>query len=63
MPLSEREKNHATGSVFSPGCFRPFFREKNSSSKPINMGSSFEDLDAKNPTVKAVRDLDARFKR
>ena len=40
-----------------------FFVKKESSSKPINMGSSFEDLDARNPTVKMVRDLDAQFKR
>lgn len=33
------------------------------SSKPINMGSSFEDLDARNPTVKTVQNLDAWFKR
>ena len=32
-------------------------------SKPINMGSSFKDLDAKNLIVKMVRDLDAQFKR
>ena len=58
MPLSEREKTRAPGSVFSSGFFM-----KKSSSKPINMGSSFEDLDTRNPTAKAVRDLDARFKR
>ena len=57
VPLSEREKNHAPGLVFSA-----FFLKK-SSSKPINMGSSFEDLDTGNPMVKTVRDLDARFKR
>ena len=39
-----------------------FLCEK-SSSKPINMVSNFEDLDARNPTVKTVRDLDARLKR
>ena len=63
MPLSEREKNRAPGSVFSPDFFRPVFSVKKSSSKPINMGSSFEDLDARNPMVKTVQDLDARFKR
>ena len=52
------EKNRAPGSFF-----RPFFFIKKSSSKPINMGSSFEDLDARNPMVKTVEDLDARFKR
>ena len=31
--------------------------------KPINMGYNFKDLDARNPTVKMVPDLDARFKR
>ena len=56
--LSKRKKTCAPGSVFSSG----FFCEK-SSSKPINIGSSFEDLDARNPTVKVVRDLDARFER
>ena len=58
MHFSEKEKNRAPGSIFSSG----FFHEK-SSSKSINMGSSFEDLDARNPTVKTVQDLDARFKR
>ena len=33
-----------------------FFHEK-SLSKPINIGSSIDDLDARNPTMKAVRDL------
>lgn len=37
------------------------FFVKKSLSKPINMGSSLEDLDARNPTVKMVQDLDARF--
>ena len=53
--------------VFPVQFFRQFFSSgffvKKSSSKLINMGSSFEDLDARNPTVQAVRDLDARFKR
>ena len=56
--LSKREKPRALGSVFSSGFFVNFFL-----SKPINMGSSFKDLDAKNPTMKTVRDLDTRFKR
>jgi hypothetical protein len=43
--------------------FRPVFSWKKNSSKPINKGSNFEDLDARNLTVKAVRDLDARFER
>ena len=50
------------GSVFS-SVFSSGFFVKKSSSKPINMGSSFEELDARNPTAKAVRDLDARVKR
>ena len=54
MPLSEREKTRAPGSGFFV---------KKSSLKSINMRSSFEDLDARNPTVKAVRDLDAQFER
>ena len=70
MPFSERKKNRVPGLVFSSGFFVRFFRlvfssgffVKKSSSKPINMGSSFEDLDARNPTAKAVRDLDTRFK-
>ena len=63
VPLSEREKNPCSRFGFFVGFFVRFFREKKSSSKPINMGSSFEDLDARNPMVKTVRDLDARFKR
>ena len=42
--------------------FRPVFLKKNSS-KSINMGSSFENLDARNQTVKMVQDWKARFKR
>ena len=42
--------------------FCSIFLWKNSS-KSINIGSSFEDLDARNPTAKAVGDLDTRFKR
>ena len=38
-------------------------QKKKSLSKPINMGYSFEDLDARNPMVKIVQYLDARFKR
>jgi len=57
VPLSEREKT-----VLPVWFFRPFFLRK-SSSKPINMKSSFEDLDAGNLTVKTLRDLYARLKR
>ena len=32
--------------------------QKKSLSKPINMGSSFEDLDARSSKVKTVRNLD-----
>ena len=34
---------------------------KKSFSKPINMGSSFEDLDARISNMKTVRNLDQRF--
>ena len=37
------------------------FGSKKISSKHINMGSSFEDLDAKSPTVKTDRKSDKRF--
>ena len=37
--------------------------QKKSLSKPINMGSSFEDLDAMSLKVKTVRNLDKRFSR
>ena len=56
VPLSEREKP-----VLPVRFFHLIFFVKKSSSKPINMGSNSEDLDERNPTVKAVRDLDARF--
>ena len=36
---------------------------KKSLSKPINMGSSFEDLGASNSKVKTVRNLDKQFSR
>ena len=36
---------------------------KKSSSKPIDMGSSFKDLDARSSKVKTVRNLDKRFSR
>ena len=58
VPLSEREKTRAPGPVFSSDFF-----VKKSSSKPINMEYSLKDLDARNPTMKAVRDLDTRFER
>ena len=61
VPFSERGKNPCFRFGFFVGFFVWFFLKK-SSSKPINMGSSFEDLDARNPTAKVVRDLDARFK-
>ena len=35
--------------------------QKKSLSQPINMGSSFKDLDAKSSKVKMVRNLDQRF--
>ena len=35
--------------------------QKKSFSKPINMGSSFEDLDARISNMKTVRNLDQRF--
>lgn len=38
----------------------PVFLKK-TSSKPINMGSTFEDLDAKNATMKMVHDSDAHL--
>ena len=37
--------------------------QKKSSSKPIDMGSSFEDLDARSSKVKTVRNLNKRFSR
>lgn len=49
-----------TCSLFS--FYRPIFFVKKSSLKSINIGSSSENLDARNPTVKIVRDLDARLK-
>jgi hypothetical protein len=42
VPLSEREKM----------CSRPVFFMKKISSKSINMGSNFEDLDVSNPAMK-----------
>lgn len=54
VPLSKREKTHAPGSVFSSGFFCPVFFVKKSLSKPINIGSSFEDLDAMNPMMKMI---------
>ena len=36
---------------------------KKSLSKPINMGSTFVDLDATNPSLKTDRDLEARFEK
>ena len=58
VPLSKREKK----SVLRVRFFHTVLFMKKSSSKPINMGSNFEDLDARNPTVKAVQDLDARIR-
>ena len=49
VPLSEREKP-----VLPVRFFRPIFFIKKNSSKPINMGSSLEDLNARNQIVKAV---------
>ena len=51
-----------------PYCYRMYklYRTrctKKGLSKPINMGSSFEDLDARNSKVKMVRNLDKRFSR
>ena len=40
-----------------------FFFVKKCSSKPINMGSIFKDIDAKNPTAKTVWDLHVWLKR
>ena len=37
--------------------------QKKSSSKHINMGSSFEDLDETSTAMKTDRDLDSRFAR
>ena len=56
--LFRKGKNHAPGSVFSS----VIFHEKKFV-KTYQHGSSFEDLNSRNPTAKAVQDLDARFKR
>ena len=37
--------------------------QKKSASKPIDMGSSFKDLDARSSKVKTVRNLDKQFSR
>lgn len=42
---------------------RSVFLSKKSLSKSINMESCFKNLDMRNPTVKMIRDLDARFKK
>ena len=43
-------------------CFRFGFFMRKSLSKLINIESSFEDLDMRNPMMKMIQNLDARFK-
>ena len=51
----KKKKQRAFGSVILSGLFLKKFVEV------FNMGSSFEDLDVRNPMMKTVQDLDAQF--